>query len=415
MISTKYRFLLFSFVLLFILNKPQFGQQLFINEFMASNATILPSHNTSDWIELYNDGDSDVNLNGYYLTDNLSDTTKWQFTRSTIIKAKGFIILYANGNDEIFEGNFFSLNLNFKLNKDREEIGLYNPQKVLIDSILYDSQITDVSFGRKPNGGNNWYYFGESTPGTSNTTAGTTSTENADSVEFSQPSGVYEDRQLIQLSSNSAEAIITYTTDGSTPSSTSSVYNSTLNVSSTTIIRARTFEENKLPGKIITKSFFINTPHTLPIVSISTTPDLFFANGTGIYNNQIVGKEVPINFELLETDNSTSINSFADAKITGQASFVYPQKSLTISAKNKYGNAAFKNKVFQNRDLDEYSSLYLRNSGTQDIRHTMFRDALQHSIVINQMDIDVQAYRPVVTYINGEYWGIYNIREKIHV
>ncbi|MCP5064174.1 MAG: T9SS type A sorting domain-containing protein [Ignavibacteriae bacterium] len=414
MIITKYRFLLFSFALLFFLNNPQFAQEIFINEFMASNATILPNHNTSDWIELYNDGDSDVNLNGYYLTDNLSDTTKWQFTKSTIIKTKGFIILYANGNDEIFEGNFFSLNLNFKLNKDREEIGLYNPQKVLIDSILYDSQITDVSFGRKPNGENNWYYFGESTPGSSNITAETNSTNIAEDVEFSLASGVYENRQQLLLSANSPNAVITYTTDGSTPSSTSIVYNSPLQISSTTIIRARTFEVNKLPGKVFTKSFFIKTPHSLPIVSINTTPDLFFANGTGIYNNQIVGKEVPINFELLETDNSTSINSFADAKITGQASFVYPQKSLTISAKNKYGNAVFKNKVFQSRELDEYSSLYLRNSGTQDIRHTMFRDALQHSIVINQMDIDVQAYRPVVTYINGEYWGIYNLREKLN-
>lgn len=413
MIKTNYRFLLFSFFLLFIFNNQQFGQQLFINEFMASNATILPNHNTSDWIELYNDSDADINLIGYYLTDNLNDTTKWMFNKDTIIKTKGFLILYANGNENIFEGNFFTLNLNFKLNKEREEIGLYNPQKVLIDSILYENQITDVSYGRKPNGGNNWYYFGESTPGTSNITAESTSSENADSVEFSIQSGVYENQQQIQLSTNS-NAIITYTTDGSTPSSTSVVYNSPLDISSTTVIRARAFEENKLPGKIITKSFFINTPHTLPIVSLSTTPDLFFAVGTGIYNNQIKGKVVPINFELIETDNSTSINSFADAKITGQASFVYPQKSLTISAKKKYGNETFKNQVFSNRELEEYSSLYLRNSGTQDIRHTMFRDALQHSIVINEMDIDVQAYRPVVTYINGEYWGIYNLREKLN-
>ncbi|MEE9431727.1 MAG: lamin tail domain-containing protein [Melioribacteraceae bacterium] len=410
---TSIQKILVGLILLIILNQTQFSQ-IYINEFMASNATTIQNYNYSDWIELYNDSKTAIDLKDYFLTDDLSNPTKWKFVRSTIIQSKGFIVLWAttsNGED----GEFASgVKLNFKLKKDREEIGLYNSQKVIQDSIKYDSQITDVSFGRNPDGGSGWFYFGEPTPGKTNNTIASANTEHTDDVEFSLTSGVYKTSQQVQLSSNSANAVITFTTDGTKPKSNSSIYSTPFEISKTTIIRARTFEDNKLPGKIITKSFFINTPHTLPIVSITSNPDLLFGEVSGIYSNAILGKEVPVNIELLETDNTEAINAIVSVRVTGQASWRYPQKSLTISAKKKYGTETLKYKVFPDRELTEFSSLYLRNSGTQDNRHTMFRDPLQHSIAINEMDLDLQAYRPVVTYINGKYWGIYNLREKLN-
>jgi parallel beta-helix repeat protein len=101
-------------------------------------------------------------------------------------------------------------------------------------------------------------------------------------------------------------------------------------------------------------------------------------------------------------------------QLTGQASFTYPQKSLTINGRERFNNEFMNHKIWPNLKLESFTSIYLRNSGTPDNRHTMFRDALQHSIVMGQMDLDVQAYRPVVTYVNGEYWGIYNLREKLN-
>ncbi|MEE9429604.1 MAG: lamin tail domain-containing protein [Melioribacteraceae bacterium] len=412
----KKKIILISITFLLFTTNTNFAQRILINEFMASNASTIQSHipseNYSDWIELYNDEDTDINLKGFYLTDNLSNSTKWKFRADVIIKAKDFLLLWANGTTSAKDNPIISLS--FKLLKDREEIGIYNSDKVILDSIIYSSQITDVSFGRNPNDINQWLYFGEPTPGNWNSTVGINNTKISDDVEFSIESGVYSGSQTLQLSTNSSNAIVRFTLDGSMPSSNSSTYQSPIQILKTEVVRARSFENNKLPGKIISKSFFINTNNTLPIVSIITEPDLFFANTTGIYKNEILSKDVPVNFELIEKNNSVAINTISGAKLTGQASFVYPQKSLTISAKKKYGAESFNYSVFPDREISEYKDLYLRNSGTQDNRHTMFRDALQHSLVINKMDLDVQAYRPVATYINGKYWGIYNLREKLN-
>ena len=152
---------------------------------------------------------------------------------------------------------------------------------------------------------------------------------------------------------------------------------------------------------------------TLPVLSLTVLPETFFDEEIGIYDNQLKGKEVPVNVQYFEREGELAFEVDAGIRLTGQASFEYPQKPLTIELDNRYGYAVINYPIFSNRPFKYYKSLYLRNSGTQDHRHTLFRDALQHTLVINQMDIDCQAYQPAATFINGEYWGIYNLREKL--
>ena len=119
--------------------------QLYINEFMASNSSTIkdPDYNAdADWIELYNDGISSINLQGYYLTDNLDIPNKWAIT-NVVIPAKGYVIFWADGNNT---GNHTS----FKLDAQVEQIGLFSPALALIDSISYVNQQPDVSQGRNP-------------------------------------------------------------------------------------------------------------------------------------------------------------------------------------------------------------------------------------------------------------------------
>jgi Lamin Tail Domain len=177
-LNCKFSTLYISIVsILFLLLIDTRAQSIFINEFMASNVISTPEivdyDDYSDWIEIYNDSSASINLSGYYLTDNLNNPTKWQIPDGTSIPPKGFLLFWADGFDDSPDFSKIYYHLNFSLSKDGEEIGLFSPEQVLIDSVTFGPQISDVSYGRQPDGANNWYYFGESMPSNSNLTIGT--------------------------------------------------------------------------------------------------------------------------------------------------------------------------------------------------------------------------------------------------
>ena len=139
---------------------------LVINEFMADNgATIAgPEGDNPDWIELYNGGNESVNLDGMYLTDNLNNPMKWQFPNETVIEASGFLLIWA---DKASDSD--GLHCGFGLNANGESIALFaSDGTTLIDSITYEKQLQDVSFGRLPDGSENWDYQLSATPGWGN-------------------------------------------------------------------------------------------------------------------------------------------------------------------------------------------------------------------------------------------------------
>ena len=148
--------------------KSPFSGILFINEFMASNGSILKDENGDyeDWIELYNAGETDVNIGGMYLTDNFRECARWKIP-DTVIIAGGYLLFWAD-NEET-EG---PLHTDFKLNASNgEEIGLYDTEAhgvLLIDSISFNTQQRDTSYGRYPDGKSSWQFFSTPTPGKAN-------------------------------------------------------------------------------------------------------------------------------------------------------------------------------------------------------------------------------------------------------
>lgn len=405
------------------------AQNIFINEFLASNATINPDivdfDDYSDWIELYNAENTSVDLSGYYLTDNFNNTQKWLIPSGMVLQPKSFIRIWADGyddkpgsihdrDDEPFGGFVTqSYHLNFKLSIGGEELALVDPSGNIIDSVKYELQIRDVSFGRKPDGTDKWFYFGEPTPGSVNNTNGTLNTEFCEAPVFNLASGFFETGISLDISSDPNDEI-RYTLDGSRPSSNSMLYTSSILIDSTTVVRARTFNNEKLPGKIVTRTYIISEQTSLTTLSIAAFPYTLWDNKLGIFERQMKGREVPISLEYFEPGGEKGFKVNAGLRLSGQASFQYPQKPITIELEERFGDEQINYEVFDDRDVQNYSAIYLRNSGTPDNRHTMFRDALQHSLIINRMDLDCQAYKPVTTYINGKYWGIYNLREKIN-
>src|SRR3972149_8283982 len=231
-----------------------FPQKIFINEFMAANsvtfADMVDYSDFADWIELYNDESKDIGLSGYYLTDDKSDTLKWQFPDNSIIKAKSFLIIWADGEDAVpgeeFERPFTGedritlyYHTNFKLGQEGERIALYDDKGVLLDKIKFDQQLDDVSYGRKPGGSGNWYYFASPKPGASNNTEGITNLQYTGIPQFSVEGGWFTASQTITLTTTTFLGQIRYTTDGSIPKLSSKLYTGPVTIDSTTVLKAR--------------------------------------------------------------------------------------------------------------------------------------------------------------------------------
>ena len=144
---------------------------LFINEFLASNDSSYFDSATNDypdWIEIFNPGTEAVDIGGMYITDDLSDLTVWQipttFPDSTTIPPGGFIFLLGDKNTDTG-----ILHVNLKLSGSGEQIGLTASNGTsIIDSLTYTAQAADTSYGRFPDGSDNWQLFTTPTPGASN-------------------------------------------------------------------------------------------------------------------------------------------------------------------------------------------------------------------------------------------------------
>ena len=293
------------------------AQPVFINEFMASNSGMNPDPDFGgfpDWIELYNAGDSTVDLSGYYLSDNLGNGTKWQIPDGIEIKSRSFLVFMADGMDTCR----VYCHTSFRLEKSGEEIGLFDPHGIPVDSIEYDFQQTDVSYGRQPDGGPDWYYFEHPSFNGSNVSSAFTQTP---AVEFSLEAGFYNSKQALELNIDDPAATIRYTLDGSDPSLNSAIYSGPITVRSrageannysmirtnedpyhwlpdwlppvgevfkATVVKARGYKEGSRPGDIITRTYFVDSLiqkryPDIAVISLVSDPDNLFNDTTGIY------------------------------------------------------------------------------------------------------------------------------------
>jgi hypothetical protein len=418
--TIKYFFLLQVFIRGLQVN---LYSQVVINEIMASNATVITDidyGNYCDWIELYNTTSGTIDLGDYFLSDDPANPAMWQFPTGSLIAAHSYFLVYADDS-----GN--GRHTNFQLSKEGEKILLVNRQMSIVDSFSFPYQLTDISFGRKWNDPPVIGFFTSPTPGKINDNEMVRGISPA--PVFSVNGGFYSGPLTIGISVVSQNGEIFYSLDGTEPTMASIPYTEPIIIEATSVLRVKTFENGLLPGLTITQSYFIFEPMNLPVISLVTDPDHFFSEETGIYVQGTAGVpgyctsvphnvnqdwERPVNIELFEKDGTAGLNQLAGVKIFGGCSRVrFPVKSLALYARKEYETSSFKYQLFPDKPCREYESFILRTSA-DDQPYTMFRDALAHMLVKDTIDIDVMAYRPAVLYINGKYWGIHNIREKIN-
>ncbi|OQX76000.1 MAG: hypothetical protein B6D64_10645 [Bacteroidetes bacterium 4484_276] len=379
-----------------------------INEFCAINESVIHDEfgEYDDWIEFYNFGEDTVDLNGTYITDDISQPQKWQFDESILVLPDSFALIWADGDPEQGVNH-----LGFKLSGGGEEIALFTPDSVLlIDSKVFGPQTEDYSMGRQPDGGSIWNYFDQPTPGSSNDKPGLFGVTPA--PEFSVPGGFYEDDFTVELSVDLESAIIYYTLDCSDPTESSAIYSSTIFVEASTVIRARAFKDGWLAGPVATATYLFDPDYSLDVISLVTQHDNFWGS-SGIYQNPYSGVEKPIHFEYFTASGEPGFNIDLGVKIHSPDS--RQQKSLRFYARSQYGDNEIDYKIFDDIDITTFKRLILRNGGNDGLEKgkTQIRDPLSH-IVYGQIDPEYarSSYKPVNVFLNGQYWGIYNLRER---
>ena len=384
--------------------------QVVINEFSAANRDGIVDNygEREDWIELHNPGSITADISGWYLSDKIDNPTKWQIPAGTTIVPGGFRIFFASGLDEVSGGN---LHTSFKITQTKNEaVILTDADGTIVDSyIITVPNQNNHSYARNPDGSGPWGVSVNPTPAGENSE---TFSHYAEPVLMSQDAGFYTQAVTVALTSAEPNSEIRYTLDGADPTETSPVYDAPIAVENTTVVRARAYgtEGVALPGFINTNTFFINETHTVKVISIS---------GTG--TDELLGGDFnePIgSLELFEEDGSFIDEAVGEFNKHGNDSWAYAQRGIDYIVRDQFGyKDDLDDEIFDLKERNDYQRLIIKAAANDNYPFedggAHIRDAYVHTLSqLADMELDERTYEPCIMYLNGEYWGVYELREK---
>ena len=402
------------------------AQTLKINEIMQSNVECVMDdiHEFPDsWVELYNPTETAINLKDYKISNKNREKKAWQLPDRTVA-AGGYIVIYCDKEEK-------GLHTDFRLESGKDCTLYLFTNKEAVDSLptgMKKMPAPDIAFGRQTDGADQWGYQLTPTPGKSN--CGQTTKNILGAPVFSQPGRVTSEnksvRLLLTLPEGSPEgAYITYTTNGSEPTATDTKYTKPISISKTTVIRAKVFCDGWLSPMSTAQSYvFHPRKMTTPVFSMQIN-DLYLNgdNYMGLfkYNNSKEDKKThdwrrPMNIEFFPTEGEASaFNQLGEIRIQGGQSRSNALKSLVFYANKRFDpdHKRFQYEFFpdQKPGVTEFKSFSLRDGGN-DFGDLYFRDAIIQRTMAGHVDMDWQACHTAVLYINGEYMGMLNIRER---
>lgn len=387
--------------------------QLVINEYTAANTTGSDADNFSqfeDWVELYNGSAASINLAGYYMSDDASNPTKWQFpATSGSIGANGFVKVICSGRDVYFGGWYHT---NFKLTQCKpEQIVLANPAGQIIDSLTMRRNQEEHSWGRTTDGASGWSVFLSPTFGTSNGTA-TPYLPYATTPVFSLAPGFYAGSQTLSITSPDPNVTIHYTTNGSDPTASSATYSGPLTISATQVVRARAFSSTtNIPASFIeTNTYFIGVTHTVAVVSICGDNIMTLMNGSQI--------EPGTTIEYFDKSGTFRTEVSGTSNKHGNDSWAYQQRGIDFVSHDQYGYGyCLKYKLFHRKNRTKFQRIILKPAANDNYpfeNGAHIRDAYVHDLSQKgRLHLDERSFESCVLYVNGQYWGVYEIREKV--
>ena len=365
-----------------------------------------------DWVELYNATASPINLAGWTLSDKASNPTKWTFPGGTV-PANGYLIVFASGRDQIIGGE---VHAGFKLTQTKpEEIVLSNPAGNIIDQLTMDPAQKDHARARVTDGSPTWGLDVTPTPGASNTSV---MTGYATMPIFDQQAGFYTGSVTLNLSTPDPNVTIHYTTDGSEPTLASPTYATPLTYSAITVVRARAFssDPNIAPSFIETNTYFFGVSHNMAVLSISGDDILDLLNGTQFDPEGVV--------EFFDENQQFIDEAVGNFNKHGNDSWAYDQRGLDFITRDQFGYThSIEHQIYRDKNRDEFQRLMLK-AGSSDnypfattfngLPGTHIRDPFIQSLSqVADLRMDERTYEPCIMYVNGQYWGLYELREKV--
>lgn len=411
------------------------ASKVYISEVVASNDTVqaVAGQQNKDWVELYNAGTEAVDVSLWGLSDNINWPRKWQFPEGTVIWPGEHKLVLLDGKNTVDAGG--TPHASFKLSRMGGEVmTLSDASGYVLDKLYLPEIPTDYSYGRSFGLGGFFYYDAPS-PGAAN---GVGFTGFAPAPALVTKSGLYDTDMTVEMTVPEG-AVVRYTLDGSVPTlHNGRVYTGPFTITDTTAVRARAYLGDLQPSNIVNATYVLKTFYTLPVVCLVTDPDGLWNGQTGIFaagdgidlrQYEKITFKNPTPLYRIQKENGVRVEGYAEMfdidtgetvfsqgiefGIMGQYSLDMPQKSLKVSAGAKYGNKYIQGKLFDDREFTEYRSFVLRNSGN-DCVWTRMVDGVQ-SRLADKIGTTVihQAWQPVIVYINGQYYGHYNLRERV--
>ena len=389
------------------------GAQVVVNEVCASNLNSFPDNNGEfeDWFELYNTTAAPVDIGGWWLSNRAGNPLKWQVPAGTVIPANGRQLFIASKRDEV-AGGF--IHTNFNLNQTEEDhVLLSDPAGNAIDDFAFapgNRTKTGHARGRTPDGAGAWALMTTPTPGNAN---GAGTANYLDRPIFSLAAGYYAAAQNLTLA-GPAGSTVRYTLDGSEPTAASTAYAGAIAINTTTVVRAAAFGAAGSQSSFTeTSTYFIGVTHTVPILSMAGDDVLTLLNGNG-------GIQPFGNLEYFGADGVLLGEAVGEFNEHGQDSWAYDQRGVDYVARDQTGyNDAIRHPIFRTKDRPKYQRLIIKaaagdnfNFGPDQPAH--IRDAFVQALSqVGELRLDERSYEPCVLYANGQYWGVYDVREKV--
>ena len=443
------RFLVLSLLLSFSFAK---AQSLMINEFMSdNNGSLLDEFNeSSDWIEIINNSQSPIDLGAYYLSDDIENPKKWQFP-NTILLPQESILVYASGRDEVTQNG--EIHTNFAINSRGEYLAI-STNETIVHFIQPKALNENESFAFIPDASNTGFVQTSPTPGSSNVTA------NNDYIQLSHIGGIYENSFSLSLTKGNPNHSIYYTIDGSLPTPNDFQYSSPLLLNETLystdslfshqlsppedefkpdrvkrsiILKAAVFNSNNIRvSPVYSNSYFIHSlganHNSLPIISLSLPEGSLVAQDTGImvpgihwnssnpnwtgnYYQRGDNWERESYIEYYDPNKNISFKQTVGLRTHGGNSRRFRQKGFKVYARREYGQRRMNYPFFIGESVNTYKSLVIKPFASS-WRQSGIENCLANQLV-QGLNIDQLNNHPVVLYINGEYWGVYYLEERI--
>lgn len=352
----------------------------------------------ADWIELHNGSGSEVDLSGWSLSDDPDEPRKCVL-EGLAIPAGGYVAITASSSTSK------GATAPFGISPAGETLLLSDKEGNLRDVFQTGALRLGVTAGRSA-GSSGRVYYAAPTRGEANSGA-----SYGGFVMEPVPSdlGLYHKEPFqLTLSCPTAGAAIHYTLDGSPPTAASPAYTGPIAIGKNTVLRAVALSDGLLPSDVVTATYLFEEPHTLPVVCLAAEQ----GDWDAVYSvtERKLRVERPGHFAFFEADGALGTAFNCGLRASGSSTLLARQKSLAVFLRGAYGQGETGYPFFEDSDVTVFSSLVLRNSG-QDRSRARLRDSF-FSKVVKGLNMEYAETRLVVVYVNGQYWGIYDLNEN---